>query len=88
MLGLLGVLVAGLLVVAWLQVRAAQAQTDAENRRTASFLIADSLRQSSNDLTNSADHAQTMYGYAAKGELYKRDVANGDKKGVTTAYGP
>jgi len=42
----------------------------------------------SNDLTNSADHAQTMYGYAAKGELYKRDVANGDKKGVTTAYGP
>ena len=52
MLGLLGVLVAGLLVVAWLQVRAAQAQTDAENRRTASFLIADSLRQSSNDLTN------------------------------------
>jgi len=29
-----------------------------------------------------------MHGYAAYKELYKRDLAGGDKKGVTTFYGP
>lgn len=41
-----------------------------------------------NDRTATADHAQTMFGSAAKGELYKRDLANGDKQGVIAAYGP
>ncbi len=52
MLCVLGFLVGGLFAVASLQVRASRVQTGAENRRTESFLIADSLRQSSNDLTN------------------------------------
>ncbi|MEN0013893.1 MAG: ATP-binding protein, partial [Solirubrobacteraceae bacterium] len=41
-----------LFLIASLQLHASRAQTDAENRRAASFLIADGLRQSSNDLTN------------------------------------
>ncbi len=40
-----------------------------------------------NDVTATGDSAQSMYGYGAKGELYKRDLAGGDKKGVTTLYG-
>jgi signal transduction histidine kinase/CheY-like chemotaxis protein/HPt (histidine-containing phosphotransfer) domain-containing protein len=52
LLGVLGVLVAALLVIATLQLSGARAQSRAENRRTTSFLLADSMRQSSNDLTN------------------------------------
>ena len=52
LLGALAVLVGALILVASLQARAANDQTRAENRRTTSFLIADGLRQSSNDLTN------------------------------------
>lgn len=51
-LALLGVLVAALFTIASMQLHASREQTDAENRRAASFLIADSLRQTSNDLTN------------------------------------
>jgi HAMP domain-containing protein len=47
----LGVLLAALLVVTTLQLRASGAQTRAENRRNESFRLADSMRQSSNDLT-------------------------------------
>ena len=47
-----GVLVAALIVVTTLQLRGSQRQADAENRRTESFLLADSMRQSSNELTN------------------------------------
>jgi signal transduction histidine kinase/CheY-like chemotaxis protein/HPt (histidine-containing phosphotransfer) domain-containing protein len=52
LLGVLGLLIAALFVLATLQVRGARQQTRAENQRTASFLLADSMRQSSNDLTN------------------------------------
>jgi signal transduction histidine kinase/CheY-like chemotaxis protein/HPt (histidine-containing phosphotransfer) domain-containing protein len=52
LLGVLGILVGGLFLIASMQLHASRAQTDAENRRAASFLIADGLRQSSNDLTN------------------------------------
>ena len=52
LLALLGILAGGLFLVASLQLHASREQTDAENRRAASFLIADGLRQSSNDLTN------------------------------------
>ncbi|HTN23447.1 MAG TPA: ATP-binding protein [Solirubrobacteraceae bacterium] len=52
LLGALGVLVAALIVVATLQLRGSQSQADAENRRAESILVADSMRQSSNDLTN------------------------------------
>ena len=52
LLAILGALVAGLIVVTTLQLRGSQSQADAENRRTQSFLLADSMRQSSNDLTN------------------------------------
>ena len=47
----LGVLVAALLVVTTLQLRASDAQARAENQRNRSFRLADSMRQSSNDLT-------------------------------------
>jgi len=40
------------------------------------------------DKNSSGDHAQTMYGYAAYQELYKRDIAGGDQNGVTALYGP
>ena len=52
LLGVLGVLVAALFVVTTLQLRGANFQAEAENRRTESFLLADQMRQSSNDLTN------------------------------------
>jgi signal transduction histidine kinase/CheY-like chemotaxis protein/HPt (histidine-containing phosphotransfer) domain-containing protein len=52
LLGALALLVGGLILVASLQARGVSRQADAENRRTESFLIADSMRQSSNDLTN------------------------------------
>jgi signal transduction histidine kinase/DNA-binding NarL/FixJ family response regulator len=52
LLGAFALLIAGLFVVASLQKRGADAQTRAENRRARSFLVADSMRQSSNDLTN------------------------------------
>ena len=47
----LGVLAGGLLVVAALQLRASGVQARAENQRNRSFRLADSMRQSSNDLT-------------------------------------
>ncbi len=52
LLGVIGLLVVALLIVASRQVSGSAAQTRAENRSTSSFLLADSLRQSSNDLTN------------------------------------
>ncbi|WP_354698517.1 hypothetical protein DSM112329_04199 [Paraconexibacter sp. AEG42_29] len=52
LLGALALLIAALILVASLQLHGAGRQTRAENRRTASFLVADSVRQSSNDLTN------------------------------------
>ncbi|MDP1847041.1 MAG: hypothetical protein Q8K79_04535, partial [Solirubrobacteraceae bacterium] len=52
LLGVLALLVGGLILIASLQVRGVNEQTRAENRRTQSFLVADSVRQSSNDLTN------------------------------------
>ena len=52
LLGILAALVAALLLVASLQRRGVDEQTRAENRRASSFLLADSMRQSSNDLTN------------------------------------
>jgi signal transduction histidine kinase/CheY-like chemotaxis protein/HPt (histidine-containing phosphotransfer) domain-containing protein len=51
LLAMLGVLVVGLLVITTLQVRASDAQTRAENQRNRSFRLADTMRQSSNDLT-------------------------------------
>jgi signal transduction histidine kinase/CheY-like chemotaxis protein len=54
LLGALAVLVGALILIASLQVRSVNSQTRAENRRTTSFLVADGMRQSSNDLTNMA----------------------------------
>jgi signal transduction histidine kinase/CheY-like chemotaxis protein/HPt (histidine-containing phosphotransfer) domain-containing protein len=51
LLGVLGVLVAALFVLTTLQLRGASFQTEAENRRTESFRLADQMRQTSNDLT-------------------------------------
>jgi signal transduction histidine kinase/CheY-like chemotaxis protein/HPt (histidine-containing phosphotransfer) domain-containing protein len=51
LLGTLGLLVAGLFLVTTMQLRRADEQAEVENRRTESFLVADSMRQSSNDLT-------------------------------------
>jgi signal transduction histidine kinase/CheY-like chemotaxis protein/HPt (histidine-containing phosphotransfer) domain-containing protein len=51
LLAVVGVLAAALFIVTTFQSRAAGRQTEAENRRTESFLLADKLRQSSNDLT-------------------------------------
>jgi signal transduction histidine kinase/CheY-like chemotaxis protein/HPt (histidine-containing phosphotransfer) domain-containing protein len=51
LLAVLGVLVAGLFVLTTFQLRGANTQTEAENRRTESFRLADQMRQSSNDLT-------------------------------------
>jgi signal transduction histidine kinase/CheY-like chemotaxis protein/HPt (histidine-containing phosphotransfer) domain-containing protein len=64
---LVGALVSALLVVATLQVRAVNRQADAEEKRAAAFLLADRLRQSSNDLTNMARL------YVATGEPRYRD---------------
>jgi signal transduction histidine kinase/CheY-like chemotaxis protein len=52
LLSVIGLLVVALLIVASRQVSGSAAQTRAENRSASSFLLADSLRQSSNDLTN------------------------------------
>jgi len=52
LLAILGALVAALIVVTTLQLRGSQSQADAENRRSESYVLADSMRQSSNDLTN------------------------------------
>jgi signal transduction histidine kinase/CheY-like chemotaxis protein len=52
LLGVIGLLVGALLIVASRQIGGSAAQTRAENRSASSFLLADSLRQSSNDLTN------------------------------------
>ncbi|HEX2048600.1 MAG TPA: ATP-binding protein [Acidimicrobiales bacterium] len=51
LLATLGVLVGGLLVVTTLQLRASEQQARAGNQRNMSFRVADSMRQSSNDLT-------------------------------------
>jgi signal transduction histidine kinase/CheY-like chemotaxis protein/HPt (histidine-containing phosphotransfer) domain-containing protein len=51
LLGTLGVLVGGLFLLTSLQVRRSNEQARVESRRTESFLLADSVRQSSNDLT-------------------------------------
>jgi len=40
------------------------------------------------DLTAASANAQTMYGYAAYRELFKRDLASGDVAGVRALYGP
>ena len=67
LLGVLALLVGGLILIASLQVRGVNEQTRAENRRTTSFLVADSVRQSSNDLTN------MVRLYVASGEPRYRD---------------
>ena len=51
LLVVLGVLVAALFLVTSLQLRGSNFQARAENRRNDSFRLADSMRQSSNDLT-------------------------------------
>ena len=51
LLATLGALVGGLLVVTTLQLQASGAQARAENQRNQSFRLADSMRQSSNDLS-------------------------------------
>jgi hypothetical protein len=70
LLGTLGVLVAGLLVVATLQLRASGVQARAENQRNNSFRIADRMRQSSNDLT------KMVRLYVATGEPRYRSYYN------------
>jgi signal transduction histidine kinase/CheY-like chemotaxis protein/HPt (histidine-containing phosphotransfer) domain-containing protein len=51
LLGTLGLLVGGLFLLTTLQLRVSNQQAKVESRRTESFLLADSMRQSSNDLT-------------------------------------
>ena len=51
LLGTLGLLVGALVLVTTMQLRRSDEQADVESRRYESFLIADSMRQSSNDLT-------------------------------------
>ena len=51
LLGTFGVLIAALLTLATLQLRGLERTNEAENQRTVSFRIADSMRQSSDDLT-------------------------------------
>jgi signal transduction histidine kinase/CheY-like chemotaxis protein len=51
LLAALGLLVGGLFLVTSLQLRGSNSQARAENRRNESFRLADSMRQSSNDLT-------------------------------------
>ena len=67
LLGVLGLLVAALFLVTTLQLRGANFQSDAENRRTESFLLADSMRQSSNELT------RMVRMYVSTGEPRYRD---------------
>ncbi|HET9443535.1 MAG TPA: ATP-binding protein [Acidimicrobiales bacterium] len=51
LLAALGLLIGGLFLVTSLQVRGSDLQAQAENRRNESFRLADSMRQSSDDLT-------------------------------------
>src|SRR4051812_48748481 len=51
LLAMVGLLVAAMFVVTTLQLRTSSHQASLEKRRTNSYLIADSMRQSSNDLT-------------------------------------
>jgi hypothetical protein len=53
--------------VTTLQLRGANFQSEAENRRTESFLLADSMRQSSNELT------RMVRMYVSTGEPRYRD---------------
>jgi signal transduction histidine kinase/CheY-like chemotaxis protein/HPt (histidine-containing phosphotransfer) domain-containing protein len=63
----LGLLVGALLVVTTLQLRGSGEQTRAENQRHRSFLVADGMRQSSDDLTN------MVRLHVATGQLRYRD---------------
>ena len=65
-----GLLVAALIVVTTLQLAGSQRQSDAENRRAESFLVADSMRQSSNELTN------MVRLYVSTGDPRSRDYYN------------
>src|SRR5688500_15555271 len=51
LLGTIGLLVGALFLLTTLQLRVSNHQAKVESRRTESFLLADSMRQSSNDLT-------------------------------------
>jgi signal transduction histidine kinase/CheY-like chemotaxis protein/HPt (histidine-containing phosphotransfer) domain-containing protein len=70
LLATLGVLVGALLVVATLQLRASGVQARAENQRNTSFRLADSMRQSSNDLT------RMVRLYVSTGDSRFRDYYN------------
>ena len=70
LLATLGTLVAGLLVVTSLQLRASGVQARAENQRNQSFRVADSMRQSSNELT------LMIRLYVSTGEARYRDYYN------------
>ncbi|MEV4420409.1 ATP-binding protein [Patulibacter sp. NPDC049589] len=67
LLGTLALLVVALILVASMQLQGASDQTSAENRRTRSFVLADGVRQSSNDLTN------MIRLYVASGETRYRE---------------
>ena len=70
LLSALGVLVGGLLVVTSLQLRASGDQARAATQRNTSFRLADSMRQSSNDLT------KLVRLYVSTGEPVYRDYYN------------
>lgn len=40
------------------------------------------------DVYKAGDNAQSMFGYAAPGELFKRTLASGDQAGLASVYGP
>jgi signal transduction histidine kinase/CheY-like chemotaxis protein/HPt (histidine-containing phosphotransfer) domain-containing protein len=67
LLGTLAVLVAGLFLVTSLLLRASSRQARVENRQTESFLVADGMRQSSDDLT------QMVRLYVSTGQAEYRD---------------
>jgi signal transduction histidine kinase/CheY-like chemotaxis protein len=70
LLAIFGVLIGALIVVASLQVSGSARQTRAANRQTSSYVIAESLRQSSNDLT------MMVRLYVSTGELRYRGYYN------------
>ena len=70
LLGALGLLVGALFLVTTLQLRGATSQARAENRRHESFGLADSMRQSSNDLT------RMVRLYVSTGDTRYRDYFN------------
>ncbi len=70
LLGTFGVLIAALLTLATLQLRGLERANTAENLRTVSFRIADSMRQSSDDLT------QMVRLFISTGEPRFRDYYN------------